>query len=382
MPNGVVAMRKSLRRTLGFAVVPVLLGTAFAAVAISLPARAAVSWQDTALSATAVTPETFGGSNLMATNGSGVIDLSGTGVTWSGHSISGVSVTNTGSGSATISYSGSANPEFQADVGAIATDGNGNAEVLLLAVVIATNAIRFSGIPPVETVTDLADTNSDNTVEFSAHNNSATAPDNVSDFAVSNLPAGLTSDEEAPLTYSGMTAAPGTYSGVVVTAKANTGAVLKGTFTLTVSAKSINTYGNYVNKYGNGFDVFRHKAYPGAKIVGWTATRSDPGTHFIINVGTHPGAYQIEYAPNGTGSGLCVSDPGGGVPSDPLRDGLILVHCGSGNWQQFIRQPNGALKNWATGLYVNPAGAGAQLRGESSARGGSSYTWKAYDSLP
>jgi hypothetical protein len=88
--------------------------------------------------------------------------------------------------------------------------------------------------------------------------------------------------------------------------------------------------------------VFRHKGFPGAKIVGWTATQSDQATHFIINVGTHPGAYQIEYAPDGTGSGLCVSDPGGGVPSDPLRDGLILVRYSSGNWQQFIRQPNGA----------------------------------------
>ena len=77
-----------------------------------------------------------------------------------------------------------------------------------------------------------------------------------------------------------------------------------------------------------------------------------------------------------------MSDPGGGVPSDPLRDGLILVHCSSGNWQQFIWQPNGALKNWATGLYVNPDGAGAQLRGESAARGGSSYTWKPESSLP
>jgi hypothetical protein len=77
-----------------------------------------------------------------------------------------------------------------------------------------------------------------------------------------------------------------------------------------------------------------------------------------------------------------VSDPGGGVASDPLRDGLILVHCNSGPWQQFIRQSNGALKNVATGLYVNPDGTGAQLRGESSARGGSSYTWKPYSSLP
>ncbi|MGH3259465.1 MAG: hypothetical protein ACRDOU_29375 [Streptosporangiaceae bacterium] len=77
-----------------------------------------------------------------------------------------------------------------------------------------------------------------------------------------------------------------------------------------------------------------------------------------------------------------MSDPGGGVPSDPLRDGLILVHCTSGPWQQFIRQSNGALKNVATGLYVNPHGTGAQLRGQSSAGGGSSYTWKPYSSLP
>ena len=30
-------------------------------------------------------------------------------------------------------------------------------------------------------------------------------------------------------------------------------------------------------------------------------------------------------------------------------------------WQQFIPQPNGTLKNVATGRYVNPNGIGAQL---------------------
>jgi hypothetical protein len=102
-------MQKNCRRTLGMAGVLALLGTAFPAVAVSLPARAAQSWQDTALSATAVTDETFGGGTLKVTNGNGVIDLSGTGVTWSlNNSFSGVSVSNTGSGSATMSYSGSA----------------------------------------------------------------------------------------------------------------------------------------------------------------------------------------------------------------------------------------------------------------------------------
>jgi hypothetical protein len=379
-------MRKNLRKALGIAGVLVLLGTIFTAVAISLPARAAQFWQDTALSATAVTDETFGGGTLKVAGGNGVIDLSGTGVTWAQtNSFSGVSVTNTGSGSATMSYSGSAITGLS-DLGVVATDGNGNAEVVAITCIFGTNSIGFTGTPVTETVTDLADTNSNNTVEFSAHGNAVGEPPNVSAFPVSNLPAGLTSSGEPTLTYSGMTAAPGTYSGVVVTAKTPYGAVLKGTFTLTVSANPITntTYGNYVNEFGNGFDVYRQEKYPGAKIVGWTATQSDPGTHFIINKGTHPGAYQIEYAPNGKGSGFCVSDPGGGVPSDPLRDGLVLVHCNSGAWQQFIRESNGALKNVATGLYVNPHGTGAQLRGESSTTswGGSSYSWKPYVILP
>jgi hypothetical protein len=42
------------------------------------------------------------------------------------------------------------------------------------------------------------------------------------------------------------------------------------------------------------------------------------------------------------------------------------------------------LKNVATGLYVNPDGTGAQLRGESStvSWGGAVYTWTAESSLP
>jgi hypothetical protein len=379
-------MRKNLSRTLGIAGVLVLLGTAFTAVAISLPARAAEYWQDTALSATAVTDETFGGGALKAGNGNGVIDLSGTGVTWSQYRpFSGVSVSNTGSGSATMSYSGSATTDMSyLDV--VATDSKGNAAVLSLLCFFGTNSIGFTGSAVTETVTGLADTNSDNTVEFSAQDNAPDESVNPAIFSESNLPAGLTSSGYPTMAYSGMTAAPGTYPGVVVTAKTTYGAVLKGTFTLTVSASPISntTYGNYVNKFGNGFDVYRQEKYPGAKIVGWTATQSDAGTHFIINKGTHSGAYRIEYAPDGKGSGLCVSDPGRGSPSDPVRDGLILAHCNSGPWQQFIRQPDGALKNVATGLYVTPHGTGAQLRGESSTTswGGSSYTWKPYSILP
>ena len=130
--------------------------------------------------------------------------------------------------------------------------------------------------------------------------------------------------------------------------------------------------------------MFREQKHPGALIVGWPFTYDDTSTHFILNNGTHPGAYQIEYAPNAIGTGLCVSDPGGGWAADPLRDGLILAKCSTSRFQQFIPQSNGTLKNLGTGLYVHPNGKGAQLRGESSrtSSGGSAYTWKTYSSLP
>jgi len=163
--------------------------------------------------------------------------------------------------------------------------------------------------------------------------------------------------------------------------------VLNGTFTLTVSANAVSGSasgnGDEVNKFGNGFDSFRQHDYAGALIVGWPATQSDRGTRFILGNGTHAGAYRFEYAPSGSASGLCVSDPGGGSKADPLRDGLILAHCNSSAFQQFIPQSNGTLKNLGTGLYVNPDGKGAQLRGERSGKvsGGSSYSWTAEGNL-
>ena len=85
-------------------------------------------------------------------------------------------------------------------------------------------------------------------------------------------------------------------------------------------------YGNEVNQFGNGFDVYQQRQYPGAIIAGWTATKADPATHFLRLHWQGPGVRsQFEYAPHGAGTGLCVSDPGGGWASDPLPDGLILT---------------------------------------------------------
>jgi hypothetical protein len=373
-------MRFSLRGALGVAC-PALLGSAIVVGAAALPAKAQ-AYQDTALIGGSVSDSTFAGSGIGSYDGNGVIKLSGTGVTWSLHGTVPAGVTLSGN---TISYSGGV-VQSPLPIVADATDKNGNAEALEIPISLLTNYILMQGPAyTLVTLSGLTDSNVSGDVHFSA--SSSESGDSIS-FAESNLPAGLTSGNI--LTYVGGTAAPGNYDGVVVTATNSDGAVLKGTFTLTVDANSVSggggssSLGDEVNRFGNGFDSYRQHQYAGATIVGWTATQGDPATHFMLSNGTHQGAVQFEYAPKGYGSGLCVSDPGGGWSSDPLRDGLILAPCNTGPFQQFVPQSNGTLQNVATGLYVNPAGTGGQLRGGTAATpwGGSSYTWKNYSSLP
>jgi hypothetical protein len=129
------------------------------------------------------------------------------------------------------------------------------------------------------------------------------------------------------------------------------------------AARTPGNLGDEVNPSGNGFDVFHRQQAVNAVIVGWTATKADPATHFIRLPGTVPGAYRFEYAPNGVATGLSVADPGYDAAGTGLKDGLVLRASNTGLWQQFIPQPNGTLKNAATGLYVNPNGTAAQLRG-------------------
>jgi hypothetical protein len=374
-------MRFSLREALGVAC-PVLLGSALVVGATALPASAQ-TFQDTTLIGSSVSDGTFGGTGIGAADGNGVIELTGSGVTWSLHGTVPAGVTLSGS---TISYSGaviaSPNP-----IVADATDANGNAEALEIPISILKNYILMQGAAyTLVSLSDLTASNASGDVKFSA--NSSESGDTIN-FAESNLPTGLSSGNPA-LASQGGTAAPGNYTGVVVTATDSDGAVLKGTFTLTVDANAVagssgsGSYGDQVNRFGEGFDAFRQQQYPGAMIAGWSATQGDPATQFILDNGTDQGAIQFEYAPKGSGSGLCVSDPGGGWSSDPLRDGLILASCNTGPWQQFIPQSDGTLKNVATGLYVDPNGAGAQLRGGTSPTswGGSSYTWMDDSSLP
>ena len=206
-------------------------------------------------------------------------------------------------------------------------------------------------------------------------------------FAYRGLPGGIVSNSAGRFTIAGSIAAPGAYGSVGVTATDQYGASAQSAFQLVVKAQPVYLPGNYgdmVNPFGNGFDVYQQHQYAGAIIAGWTATQADPATHFIRLPGTVPGAYKFEYAPNGVASGLCVSDPGGGWATDPLPDGLILTVSNNGPWQQFIPQPNGTLRNVATGLVVSPNGTGAQLRGTTAPTpwGGSHYTWTDYAHLP
>jgi hypothetical protein len=373
-------MRFSLRGALGVAC-PALLGSAIVVGAAALPAKAQ-AYQDTALIGGSVSDSTFAGSGVGSYDGNGVIKLSGTGVTWSLHGtvLAGISLSGN-----TISYSGGV-VQSPLPIVVDATDKNGNAEALEIPISLLNKYILMQGPAyTLVTLSGLTDSNVSGDVHFSA--SSSESGDSIS-FAESNLPAGLTSGNV--LSYVGGTAAPGNYDGVAVTATNSDGAVLKGTLTLTVDANAVSgggsssSLGDEVNRFGNGFDSFRQHQYAGAIIAGWTATQGDRATHFILSNGTHHGAVQFEYAPQGYGSGLCVSDPGGGWSSDPLRDGLILAACNSGPFQQFVPQSNGTLQNVATGLYVNPAGAGGQLRGGTSPTpwGGSTYTWKSYSSLP
>ena len=117
-------MHFSLRGALGLAC-PVLLGSALVVGAAALPASAQ-TYQDTALIGNSVSDATFGGSEIAAADGNGVIKLYGSGVTWSLHGTVPAGVSVSGS---TISYSGGvvASP---LPIVVDATDKNGDAVAL------------------------------------------------------------------------------------------------------------------------------------------------------------------------------------------------------------------------------------------------------------
>jgi hypothetical protein len=391
-------MRFDLRRAGACLALP-LLGSALAVGAAALPASAQ-TWQDTALQAFSLAQPTtiYGagitgvvgnsGSTLTFTAPSGVEIATGAAPLTSGPGFDATLTTNTtsqlvltttgaGPGMATLMFT------IKSADSAIACTANETVSISEASGVLS-EATPTS--VPGETVTvSVSNDSATGAVQFSATTNVAGCT--VPTFSESNLPAGLTSGN--PLVPG--TASPGVYNGLSYTATDQLGSTFSGAFDLDVFGHLVTppppptgNYGDEVNPFGNGFDAYQQHQYPGAIIAGWPATQADPATHFISHAGAISGAYQFEYAPYGAGTGLCVSDPGGGWSSDPLPDGLILTPCNTGPWQQFIPQSDGTLQDVATGLYVNPDGTGAQLAGGTAPTpwGGSVYTWTGYAQLP
>lgn len=142
--------------------------------------------------------------------------------------------------------------------------------------------------------------------------------------------------------------------------------------------------GNYVNKYGNGLDVFRQHFTVNGQIAGWAATQHDPATRFARHI-LGNGNFTLAAAPDGAGTSLCVSNPmGGALPAGALPTGLVERSCNGSVFQQFKMDTAGHLISVVNGQFVNPAGTGAQMRTGPSAVpwGGSAYAWADYGSLP
>ena len=59
--------------------------------------------------------------------------------------------------------------------------------------------------------------------------------------------------------------------------------------------------GDEVNGSGNGFDVFQQNYSVNAIVVGWTATRADPATHFIRIARRRPGVLAVRGNPRERG---------------------------------------------------------------------------------
>ena len=393
-------MHFNLKKAVGLSVIP-LLGGALAVGAAAQPASAQ-TWQDTALVASHVVQPTSATTSGAVVNG--VVGNFGHTLTFTLPRGEYFTVASTGfvkgSTDAKLLLPTRQSLVIQSGPGVVG-GGSGTLTFTIHSYTpgvtcTATETVKFTesshGVlaqstttsAPVETVkVGVFNNNATGAVQFSGTVSGAVC---TVTFSQSNLPAGLVSGN--PLVPG--SAYPRIYTGVVYTATDPLGSTFSGTFSLHVFGHVVvpppppGNFGNEVNPFGNGFDVYQQHQAVNAIIAGWTATKADPATHFIRLSGTHSGAFQYEYAPHGAGTGLCVSEPGYDAAGTGLTTGLVLRGCNTGPWQQFIPQSNGSLANLATGLVVSPNGTGAQLRGTTAPTpwGGSRYTWTDYAHLP
>jgi hypothetical protein len=388
-------MHFNLKKAVGISVLP-LLGGALAVGATALPASAQ-TFQDTALQAFNLTQPTTTtaavvngvasgtgmGSTLTFTAPSGEVFALVVFTTGTTDATKTVNATNTVivlTSGGTKTGAGKLTFTIKSATSGVTCSANETVMVSESGGTLGESAAPTSTTPETVTV-HVFNNNTTGAVEFSAD---VTPAGCGVTFSQSNLPPGLTSGN--PLVPG--SAVPRTdgnfYDGVRYTATDRLGSTFTGgTFDLHVFGHVVvppppsGNFGDEVNPFGNGFDVFQQHQAVNAIIAGWTATKADPATHFIRLTGTVTGAFVFEYAPRGIGTGLCVSDPGFDAAGTGLTNGLVLRRCNTGPWQQFVPRPNGTLKNVATGLIVSPNGTGAQLRGTTApvSWGGSVYTW-------
>ena len=121
------------------------------------------------------------------------------------------------------------------------------------------------------------------------------------------------------------------------------------------------------NVYGNAWDVLKQRAAVNQPVIAYPLGNGDSAQDFIYRQRTgNPAEREVQFAPNGVASALCMSDPGGGV-SGASRDGLILRTCNGSAFQQFTFTQVGTSGNdaqWtnvATHRVVQPEGTGNQM---------------------
>jgi len=371
------------------AALPLAAGLALVAVPVAHAAArqpAAVTWQDTAVQASGSYQHAITGKATFLGTGSvtGITGLT-TPTSWSatfGGTLTGVSINQT-SGAFTLGTGASGTGLITVK----AIDAYQDVAVVTFTAKASSGKLVSATAVPSTDVVELNHAftnNSTGDVDLSVLTPPSNGSGNV--FSVTNLP----SPYPNPYTLTGGVlppgnAQPGTYDHVYMHVSDAAGAVSNGGFVLKVIGHQVTppgNYGDYVNPFGNGFDVYRQNYRAGAVIVGWTATRADPATHFIRVA--EGGNWRLEAtSDSGTATGLCAANPMGGWPDPAGPTGIILTPCNNGIFQQFY-ESGGYLFSAVNHQYVNPHGTGAQLAtGPSPVPwGGSKYTWADYAHLP
>lgn len=117
------------------------------------------------------------------------------------------------------------------------------------------------------------------------------------------------------------------------------------------------------------FDVRQQGAFVNNLVIAYPNSATDPAADFLqlayrgnIALGTF-----FEYAPGGIASNLCMSDPGGGYPSNPGGpNGIVLRTCNGSGFQRWVAAhvPGDHFQTWknlATGKIIRSNGRGRQL---------------------